>query len=300
MDTKCDPGAISYPGGVIPFGVGKPTLCVNDQIGYMYGDPAVLAELQEGNIDSLIKMAKKSVEAGFPVINVQLMEISLDEVSLVPKTVEKLVEATGCCIAVDSRNPKIVDSALKAYPYKAMCNVVNGERENLRSMLPIIAKHGGAIGTALVDEKGIPQTVTERLAVGRKIVGAAESYGIPKEDIMLDATCFPSGVVPDSMRTTLETIKAFHEELGVPTLLGVSNAGYMMPNPRMIDLAYFIATVSWGLDVAMIDPFTPNLAWLSKAIDFLVGIDPYAVQYLKHYREGKKASEVTTSRVCGK
>jgi hypothetical protein len=59
LDTKCDPGAISYPGGVIPFDMGKPTLCVNDQIGYIYGDLAVLVELQEGNIDSLIEMAKK-------------------------------------------------------------------------------------------------------------------------------------------------------------------------------------------------------------------------------------------------
>jgi hypothetical protein len=86
------------------------------------------------------------------------------------------------------------------------------------------------------------------------------------------------------MRTTLETLKAFHDELGVATLLGISNAGFMMPNPRMIDLAYFIAAVSWGLDVAMIDPFTPDLPWLVRTMDFLTGVDPYAKSYLAYYR----------------
>lgn len=287
VSKHCPPGALSYPGGVIPFGPGQPILCVNDQMGYLYGEQAVLAELRQGKIDCLLELARQSVAAGFPVINVQLMEHSLDEYTLVTKAVEQLVELTGCAISIDSRNPSLVDAALGIYPYKAMCNVVNGEPENLRTFLPIIAKHGAAAATALVSEKGIPQTVRERLEVGRMIVQAAEAYGIPKEDVMLDAICLPSGVVPDSMRTTLETIKAFHEELGVPVLLGISNAGYMMPNPQMLDLAYFMAAAAWGLNVAMIDPRTPSLSWLSKAMDFLTGSDPYAGEYLRLYRQSQ-------------
>ena len=149
-------------------------------------------------------------------------------------------------------------------------------------MLPIIAKHGAAIGTALVYEQGIPQTVKERVYVARRIVEMAEEHGISRQDVMIDAICLPSGVAADSMRVTLETLKAFHDELGVPTLLGISNAGFMMPNPRMIDLAYLIAGISWGLDVAMIDPFTPYLPWLARTMDFLTGIDPYAQEYLAY------------------
>ncbi len=104
---------------------------------------------------------------------------------------------------------------------------------------------------------------------------------------MIDAVCLPAGVMLDSMRTTLQTIKAIREELGVPTLLGISNAGHMMPNPRMLDLAYFIASASWGLDVAMIDPYTPHLAWLRPAVDFLMGTDLYAKGYLDHYRANR-------------
>jgi 5-methyltetrahydrofolate--homocysteine methyltransferase len=286
MDKNCPPGALSYPGGVIPFGPNHSVLCVNDQCGYYYGRPEVLAELQQGRFDSLIKLARDGLELGFPVFNVQLMEPTLidREQELAPKAVQTIYEATGCCLAVDSRDPEVVDLALAAYPHKAMCNSINGEWDNLRSMLPIIAKHGAAIGTALVYEKGIPQTVDERLLVARRIVDMAGEYGIPRQDVMIDAVCLPAGVAPDSMRVTLDTLKAFHDELGVPTLLGISNAGFMMPHPRMIDLAYFIAGISWGLDVAMIDPFTPNLPWLARTMDFLMGIDPYAQEYLAYYR----------------
>ncbi|MGI6332780.1 MAG: dihydropteroate synthase [Zhaonellaceae bacterium] len=298
MGTNYKPGNLSYAGGLIPFGQGKPTLCVNDQMGYYIEEDKVLSELKEGKLDFILEQAEKSIKLGFNVINVQLMRHGINEAKLVPQVVEKLVKKGSCCVAIDSRNPKIVDEALSLYPYKAMCNVVNGEQDNLKAMLPVIAKHGAAIGTALVDEKGIPQTVQERLAVGKKIVDAALAYGIPREDIMLDAICFPAGVVENSMRTAQETIKAFHEELGVATLLGISNAGYMMPKPRLIDLTYFIACVSWGLDVAMIDPFTPNLAWFTKAIDFLMGFDPYAVEYLKFYRAEENSKNSADQTVC--
>lgn len=293
MDKTCPPGSLSYPGGVISFGPGQPVLCVNDQCGYYYERPEVLAELHQGRFDSLIKLAKEGLDLGFPVFNVQLMESSLidRERELVPAAVTEIYEATGCCIAVDSRDPEVVDLALSAYPYKAMCNSVTGEMENLKAMLPVIAKHGAAIGTALVYEKGIPQTVKERLFVAQRIVKLAEDHGISRQDVMIDGVCLPAGVVPDSMRVTLETLKAFHEELEVPTLLGISNAGFMMPNARIIDMAFFTAAVSWGLDVAMIDPFTPYLPWLSRTVDFLTGVDPYATSYLAYYRANSAAKQ---------
>ena len=286
MDKNCPPGALSYPGGIIPFGPGHPMLCVNDQCGYYYERPEVLAELHQGRFDALIELAKGGMPLGLQVFNVQLMEPSLigQERQLLPQAVAAIYAATGCCIGVDSRDPDTVDRALAAYPYKAMCNSVNGELRNLEAMLPIVARHGAAIGTALVYEKGVPRTVEERLFVARRIVSAAEAHGIPRQDLMIDAVCLPSGVAPDSMRVTLQTIQALHDELGVATLLGISNAGFMMPNPRVIDLAYFIASAAWGLDVAMIDPFTPHLPWLRLAMDFLMGIDPHAKGYLDHYR----------------
>ena len=213
--------------------------------------------------------------------------VHLDRPDLVVAAVKILGEKVRCCIAVDSRDPATVDLALAAYPYKAMCNTVTGEWDNLRTMLPIIARHGAALGSALVYEKGVPQTVGERLSVASRIVEAALEHGIPRADIIIDAVCLPGSVAPGSLTVTLETIRAIRAELGVPVLLGISNAGCLMPNPRLIDLAYFIASAAWGLDVAMIDPFTPQLEWLSPAMDFLLGTDPAARGYLGVFRAAR-------------
>jgi hypothetical protein len=59
----------------------------------------------------------------------------------------------------------------------------------------------------------------------------------------------------------------------------------------MLDLAFFAAAVSWGLDVAMIDARTPLLPWMTRGLDFLMGTDPYAKAYLAYHR---------TTRACKK
>lgn len=290
------PGTLSYPGGLLPFGIGKPTLLVNDQIGYAYYRPEVAEELRRGCFDSLLDLVQAGQAVGIQVVNVQLMEPSLDECDLVPRVVAALYETTGCAIAVDSRRPEIVERALAAYPYKALCNTVTGEPEVLEAMLPIIAKYGAAVGTALVHPMGVPETVEDRLAVARRIVEAAEAHGIPREDVMIDGVCLPSAVMPDTMRTTLRTLQALHEELGVPTLLGISNAGYGLPNPTVVDLAFLLAAVSWGLDVAMVNPATPCLADAAPAIDFLMGTDRYAQRFLRRYRAGSGGAEARLER----
>jgi len=293
MTGNARAGALSNAAGSIPFGPGAATLCVNDQCGYACERPEVQAELEAGCFDSLVRLARAGVEQGLPVFNVQLMAPNLAhlERSLTPRLVEVVYTETGACIAVDSRDPETVDRALAAYPHKALCNSVTGEHDNLRTMLPIIARHGAAIGTGLVYERGVPQTVQERLMVARRIVQAAEAHGIPRNDVIIDAVCLPSSVAPDSMRVTLETLKALRDELGVPTLLGISNAGHLMPQPRMLDLAFFAAAVSWGLDVAMIDPKTPLLPWMTRGLDFLIGSDPTGKAYLNYYRAQRRAGE---------
>lgn len=281
-------GSITYPGGALYFGPGHPTLCVNDQMGYIYEDPRVLAELQAGRLDALIRLAEQGIAAGMTCINVQLMHYTLDQRTLIPRVIETLVERTGCAIAIDTRDAVALELGLQAYqPYKAFCNVVNGEWENLHTFLPIIARYGGAVGTALVYEGGIPQTVSERVRVARRIVETAESYGIPREDVAIDCVCLPSSVAPASMPVTLQTIRAVHEELGAPTLLGISNAGVMMPEPELLALAYLMAATANGLDVAMVSPATPMIDGLVAAMDFLTGTDPYGRRYLDWYRKSR-------------
>lgn len=287
MNRNALPGTLTFSEGEVPFGTGTPVLCVNDQCGYLIEEESVRRQILEHDFSSLLKLAGDGRSKGMDIFNVQLMVPGLieHEKELLPAIIAALTARTGCGIAVDTRDPAALEEALRAYPYKALCNCVNGEKECLEKMLPVIAEYGGAVGTALVDETGIPDTLAGRLRMGERIANAAEKEGIARRDIILDAVCFPAGAVPDSMRLTLHTLKAFKEELGVSTLLGISNAGFGMPNPLMIDSVYFTAAASWGMDLAMISPYTPDIDWLRETVSFLTGSDPYASGYLSLYRK---------------
>jgi 5-methyltetrahydrofolate--homocysteine methyltransferase len=280
------PGEITYPGGSVAFGSGKPTVCVNDQCGYLIEDQAVQEKLLHHDFSPLISLASEGMAAGFTFFNVQLMVPALmeRELDLMPRIIETLLEEVGCGIAVDTKNPRVLSAALSIYPGKALCNCVTAEQASLDSLLPIIAEHGAAVGTALTGDEGIPDTLSGRIRLGARIVEAAEKRGIPRDDVLLDGVCYPAGAAPGSMPLTLQTLQAFKKELGTPTLLGSSNAGFGMPEPLLLDGVFFIASVAWGLDLAMISPRTPRIAWYREAIDFLMGTDLYAEKYLELYR----------------
>jgi 5-methyltetrahydrofolate--homocysteine methyltransferase len=275
--------------GTVEFGPGQPTLLINDQLRVMDQAPEVLAELQEGRLDRILELARTGWRAGTDAVDILINHPSLDEIALLPEIAAAIHDEIGCPISLDSRDPEALEAALSALrPYKALINSVTAERESLEALLPIAARHGAAIvGMPVGQIHGLPKTVQGRLAEARVILEAAEQYGIAREDIVVDAICLASSAEPNSMGTTLETLRALHSELGVATILGIGNAGFGMPDQTRIDLAYLIAAVPWGLDAALVDPVTPGLVEATRAIDFLTGNDMFGKRYIQHYRARK-------------
>lgn len=278
--------------GTTEFGPGLPTLLINDQLRVMDQNPQVLAELQEGRLDSLLAMARAGQEAGMDVADILINHPDLDETRVLPQVAVAVHEALGCPISLDSRNPEALAAALAALrPYKALINSVTAETDSLDSLLPVAREYGAAIVAMPIGHlHGMSRTAEGRLAEARVIVEAAQARGIPREDVVVDAICLASSAEPDSMRATLRTVRALRDELGVTTLLGIGNAGFGMPERTYIDLAYLLAAVPHGLDAALVDPATPGLIEGVRAIDFLAGIDPYGKRYIEQYRAKKRTS----------
>ena len=272
--------------GDLTIGPDQPVVLINDQLRVMDQTPEVLAELQQGAIDKLLELARMGAEAGADMVDILVNHPGLDEAALLPKIALAVHEAIGCPISLDSRDPAALEAALEAlHPYKVIINSITAEHEMMTQLLPLAAKYGAAIvGMPIGDEHGMPKEVAGRIAEARTLISAAAEHGIPKEDIVMDAICLASSAEPGSMQVTLETLRAFHEELGVATTLGIGNAGHGMPEQTKIDLAYLIAAVPWGLDSALVDPQTPLLIEEARAIDFLIARDPYGMRYIGHYR----------------
>jgi len=274
----------------VEFGAGLPTLLINDQLRILDQDERVLEGLKQGRIQPLLELAEQGKRIGIDTVDILVDHPDLDEVALLPRIAAEVLGELDCFISLDSRNPAALRAALQAIqPCKALINSVNADPELLTKVLPLAAEFGAAVvGIPIGPTHGVPHTVDGRLAEARAILQAARAYGIPDDDVVIDAICLASAVEADSMRVTLETLAALVNEVGVTTILGIGNAGHGMPTPRYIDLAYLLAAVPWGLHAALVDPSTPGLIEASLAIDFLSNRDPDGKRYIRSYRQKKK------------
>ena len=132
-------------------------------------------------------------------------------------------------LQIDTTSPQAMEAALRVYSGKAMVNSVNGKSEVMAEVFPLVQKYGGVVVALTLDEDGIPDTAEGRLAIAEKIVRTAESYGIGREDIVVDALTMTISSDQRAADTTLRALKMIKERLGVKTVLGVSNVSFGLP-----------------------------------------------------------------------
>lgn len=277
--------------GELLIGPGLPTVLINDQLRVMDQSADVLAELKTGRIDRLLELARRGQAVGVDMVDILVNHDDLDEVELLPRIAAAIHDAIGCPIALDSRHPAALAAALAALrPHKVLINSVTAEADSIETLLPIAKAYGAAVvAMPIGHQHGLPRTVAARLEELDTFLAAAQRYGIPRDDIVVDTICLASAAEPDSMRVTLETTRAV-SKMGLATLLGIGNAGFGMPMPTRIDLAYLIAAIPWGLNAALVDPATDGLIDSVRAVDFLTGNDPYGLRYIQAYRSQQQTN----------
>lgn len=110
---------------------------------------------------------------------------------------------------------------------------------------------------------------------------------IPQDDIIVDEISLASSAVPGSPQVTLETLRTLSEDPKLATTLGIGNAGFGMPDQTVIDLAYLIAAIPWGLHSALMDAKIVGLMETVRAMEFLFARDEFGARYIQRFRERK-------------
>lgn len=271
----------------VEFGKGLPTAVIGERINPT-GKKKLAEDLSKGKFDVLVQEALSQKEAGADILDVNVAVSGVDETTILSKAVLKVLEVSGLPVCIDSSNPEALKKALEVYPYKALVNSVTGQEKSLKAVLPLVKKFGASVVGLTMDDSGIPKTADKRFAVAKRIIEVAESYGIPKEDIVIDCLCLTQATETNSAVVTLKTLTRVSRELGVTTVLGVSNISFGMPDRKIINLSFLSQAISQGLNAAIIDPTIEGMVETILASDFLVGRDSYGKRYLKYYREKVK------------
>ena len=274
----------------VEFGEGLPTVIIGERINPT-GNKRLAEDLSKGKFDVLVQEALSQKKAGAGILDVNVVASGVDEITMLPKAVLKVLEVSGLPVSIDSSNPEALKKALEVYPYKALINSVTGQEKSLKAVLPLVKKFGACVVGLTMDDSGIPKTADKRFAVAKRIIEVAESYGVPREDIVIDCLCLTQAAETNSAVATLEALTRVSRELGVATVLGVSNISFGMPNRKIINLSFLSQAISQGLNAAIVDPTIEGVVETILASDFLAGRDSYGRRYLKYYREKRKAKK---------
>lgn len=251
-------------------------------------------ELRCGQFSWARRAAREQVQQGAALLDIHVGLSGVDEAELMRQAVLELQRAVDVPLMLDSSDPKVLEAGLKECEGKAILNSVNGKEESLSRILPLAKMYGAAVVGLTFDEQGVPQTARERLAIARRIVEAAQEIGIPKEDLLIDCLVMTVGAQQDQALETLEALRRVKEELGVATLLGISNVSHGLPQRSWLNAAFLSMALAAGLDAAIVDPLDPRVKESFLAGCVLAGRDEKARRYLSVGAQGPALGQRST------
>ena len=249
--------------------------------------------LRDGDIDYVLQEGFAQEDAGAKILDVNVGLPEIDEETMILRVMRELQAVIDLPLQIDSADAAAMETALRYYNGKAMVNSVNGKRESLDTILPMVKKYGGVVVGLTLDESGIPATAEGRLEIARKIVDAAVYYGIPKEDIIIDVLCMTISSDHNSAQVTLDALEMVKKELGVKTSLGVSNISFGLPARENINASFYTMALQRGLDAAIINPKAQSMMNAYYAYNALAGKDPNCAAYIASFADVQPAAPQT-------
>ena len=239
--------------------------------------------LLEDDLDYVLDVAVQQEEAGADILDVNVGCPGVDEVSMLPRVVKKLQSAVSLPLQLDSSNPAALEAALRVYNGKAAVNSVNGEPEVLDRILPVARKYGAAVVGLTMDKEGIPRTAERRLEIARRILEAALAHGIPREDVWIDCLALTVSAQQSQAAETLKAVRAVRRELGLHTVLGVSNISFGLPNRPLVTENFLIQALAAGLTMPILNPSQREIMDAVAAFRVLSGEDVQCRDYLARF-----------------
>lgn len=246
--------------------------------------------LLENDLDYILDMAAAQEDAGADILDVNVGYPGVDETEMLPRVVKAIQGMSSLPLMLDSSNAEALEAALRVYNGKAVVNSVNGDEEARARILPLIRKYGAAVVGLTLDKSGVPQTAEQRLAIARRILDDALARGIPREDVWIDCLTLTVSAQQDQARETLRALRMVREELGLQTVLGVSNISFGLPNRPLVTRTFLTEALNAGLTVPILNPNLGELMEAVAAHRVLAGEDEGCRAYIERFADWKPST----------
>lgn len=257
------------------------------------GRKALSEELRQGSLALVVQEALQQVQEGADFLDINVGLPDIDEVETLVQAVNAVQQVVNAPLQLDSTDPRALEAALQAYHGKALLNSVNGTEESLTTVLPLVKRYGASVLGLCLDDSGIPAQAEGRLEIARRIVERAASYGIAKENILIDCLVLTASAQQEQVIESIRATQLVKEELGVATVLGVSNVSFGLPQRPLLNRTFLAMALAAGLDAPIINPRDQAMVDTIRTAQVLTGRDKDAKHFIAAFAQQK--AETTTT-----
>lgn len=223
-------------------------------------------------------------EKGAHILDVNVGSPEIDERAELPRYIEELQAVINLPLQIDTSDPVAMERAMRIYNGKPLVNSVNGKKESMDGIFPLVKKYGGVVIALTLDEKGIPDSAEERVQIAERIVAEGAKYGISKKDIIVDPLAMTISADKNAAKVTLEALRMLKAK-GLHTSLGVSNVSFGLPSRETVNAAFFALALQEGLSAAIINPNSVEMRKTYHAYLALQGLDENCGGYIRFATE---------------
>jgi 5-methyltetrahydrofolate--homocysteine methyltransferase len=274
----------------VEIGRSRPFLLVGERINPS-GRRELSRELRVGKMSMVRRDAAEQVKRGAGAIDVNVAVPDGDEFSAMELAITAVQEVSDAPLFVDSLDMNVIERALRLCPGRPVINSVSGEKARTDPLLSLAKRYGASLVVLPLDGKGVPRTVGERMAIARRVVDRANELGIGRDRIIVDGIVLTAATSQELVKVTLGTVERAGSELGVATILGVSNISHGLPRRSPLNAALLTMAMDHGLDAAIANPYDSSICESIDATSVLVGRDPGCRRYASSPVEVVEAEE---------
>ncbi len=273
-----------------------PFLIVGERINPT-GKKALQAELREGELDIVSQMAAEQAELGAAILDVNVGMNGIDEQEVMLRVMQEALDSGKLPLSIDSSHIKVIEAALRIYPGRALINSISLEKEKFEKLIPIARKYGAMFILLPLSDQGLPKDMEDKKRIIRTILERAYEHGLTKEDIIVDGLVTTVGANKNAALETLETIRYCKEELGIATIVGLSNISFGLPERQFINSTFLAFAIQAGLTMAIANPSQDLLVNTSLAADLLRAVENAPQRYID--RAASRPSVITGGKPLG-
>ena len=277
--------------------IGKKPVIIGERINPT-GKKKFKQALRDNDIEYILSEGLNQEESGAHILDVNVGLPEIDEPQMMAEVVSRLQSILPLPLQIDTSDPTAMERGMRLYNGKPMVNSVNGKKESMEAVFPLVRKYGGVVVGLVLDEDGIPETADGRMAIAKKIYETADRYGVPREDIVIDGLAMTISSDTKGALTTLETLRRVRDELHGHTILGVSNISFGLPQRSVINAHFLTMAMQMGLSCAIMNPGNEDMMCAYRAFLALSDMDPQCMGYIEAYANAQRTT-VTAAAKAG-